>query len=115
MSSNNISTFIHSLFSGNLGLNLGLGGAANDLTSNLTSTLTSLAAANQNTAYPLNQLSSQSGLGQSNILSGMAAYSQGMQSQSKYGQCKLPILHYLYLPLSIHYIIISYYFLYVCW
>ncbi|KAI5704409.1 hypothetical protein M8J75_004986 [Diaphorina citri] len=71
---------------GNLGLNLGLGGAANDLTSNLTSTLTSLAAANQNTAYPLNQLSSQSGLGQSNILSGMAAYSQGMQSQSKYGQ-----------------------------
>ncbi|KAI5736633.1 hypothetical protein M8J76_005576 [Diaphorina citri] len=67
---------------GNLGLNLGLGGAANDLTSNLTSTLTSLAAANQNTAYPLNQLSSQSGLGQSNILSGMAAYSQGMQSQT---------------------------------
>lgn len=57
-----------------LGLNLGLGGVASDLTS----TLTSLAAANQNSAYPLNSLSSQSALGQSNILSGMAAYNQSM-------------------------------------
>uniref|UniRef100_A0A8D8UWS3 Myelin expression factor 2 n=1 Tax=Cacopsylla melanoneura TaxID=428564 RepID=A0A8D8UWS3_9HEMI len=67
----------------NLGLNLGLGGVGSGLGNDLTSTLTSLAAANQNSSYnnPLSGLGSQSNsLGQSNILSGMAAYNQGMQA-----------------------------------
>lgn len=61
-----------------LGYNLGLGNSGNDLTS----TLNSLAAANSNTSYPLSQLGGQSNIGQSNILSGMAAYSQGLQTQT---------------------------------